>query len=154
MNNSTTSAYWVRLWFNPSFAGAGGATLRFSSVVNGTVTDLYTVYSGVNEVQPGYWFSIRVVSYGSDVFDVIVTRLSDGYTRDLSGNFVATSSTAIQSYHATAIPSGGYSGLAAASIASDWVYFDDINVNTSGTVVVPPRRPVIARIPFQYYITD
>jgi hypothetical protein len=154
MNNTSTSCYWVRLWVNPAFAGLGGATLRFSSIVNGTVTDLYSVFSGSNQVQPGYWFSIRVVSYGSDVFNVIVTRLSDGYTMNpISGDFAPTASTAISGYHATAIASGGYNGLAADALSSGKIFFDDLNINTAG-VVAMPRRPVIARIPFQYFIVD
>lgn len=151
MDNSSTSCYWVRLYINPSTVSP---YLSFASVVNGSVNDVFIVTDVSNGLVVGTWYSIRVTSGGGDLFNVSVTRMTDGYTLDPDGAFVSTPSVAIENLHATAIPSGGYYGVAASAATTDLAYFDDFLVNASMPTIVWPRRPVIARVPFQYYVVD
>jgi hypothetical protein len=154
MDDSSTSCYWVRLYINPVSVSP---YLAFSSVIDGVVNDVFVLTDTSNGLVPGVWFSIRVTSDGGDVFNVTVTRLSDGYTLNSDGAFTSTPSVAIANLHATAVASGAYYGVAAATATSDLAYFDDFNVNSEAPPppeLVYPRRPVIARVPFQFYIVD
>ncbi|MDR3582574.1 MAG: hypothetical protein P4L67_04845 [Candidatus Pacebacteria bacterium] len=152
MDNSTTSAYWVNLAYNNAFTGAH---LQFDKIVNGTVTTLASVTNSDSSLIQGSWYAIRVVTYGLNIFNVTLTRMSDGYTMDSSGAFQPTSVNVISSLTASDITSGGYYGFAAqANNTSSRVFMDDLLVNASGAIVLPPRRPVVVPIPFQYYHPD
>jgi hypothetical protein len=153
MNNSSTSCYWLYLI---KTVGLGSHDFRFAKIVNGTVTDLYTVFIGSGEVVVATWFAIRVITYGSNVFNVIVTRVSDGYTMDQFGAFNPTASVAISGFNATGVASGNYYGLcAAAANTGGKIFMDDGLVNASGgSVVLPPKRPLVVPVAFQYNRPD
>lgn len=152
MDNSTTSAYWVNLAYNNAFTGAH---IQFDKIVNGTVTTLASVTNSDASLNLAGWYSIRVVTYGANSFNVILTRISDGYQMDSSGAFGASSVSAITSLSAPDIATGGYYGFAAqGNNTSSRLFMDDVLVNASGAVVVPPRKPVVVPVPFQYYHPD
>lgn len=151
MDNSTTSCYWVRLWFTIT---PGNVVVSLSKVVNGVVTDLAAAYSGAATLPNGQWYSVRVTCATPDLFSVIVTRLSDGYTMNTNGDFLPGSNYAIQDFSAPDVASGAYNGLAAASADDGRIYFDDLDVSNTVPPPVFPRKPVIARVPFQFYLLD
>ena len=153
MNNSSTSCYWFYVNF---IANAGSQQFRFAKIVNGTVTDLYTVFAGSAVFVPGGWYSVRVVCTGSNTFNVIITRQSDGYTMDQFGVFNASPSVAVQNFVATDITSGDYYGACfQAAITSSKIFMDDAGVNASGgSVILTPRKPIVISTPFRYYRPD
>lgn len=147
MDNSSTSCYWVCL----EHTSAGADFLRFMTVVNGTSTTLISI--GINDTISTGWFMISIVSAGSNVFNVSVIRMSDGYyLNPTSGQFQSGSVAAISSYTASGIASGPYYGLACSpSSGTSDMAMDDFLVNASGTVPTFPRKPVVVPLPFQYY---
>lgn len=150
MDNSTTSCYWMRLnYLLPS----GAQQMHFSKVVNGTVTNLYTVYCGTGEITTGQWFALRVVCAGSDTFNVSFTRMSDGWMMDQFGVFGASSAACIVNFVDNDIASGDYYGVCAECAATNSrVYVDDAVVNASGTsVILTPRKPHVVRPHFRFY---
>lgn len=154
MDNSTTSCYWIRV----SVGTGGSNTLKFSKIVNGVVSDLVTVTNTDSGLTRGFWYSIHVVCYGSDLFNVSLTRISDGYSFNSSGAFVSSSVSAITTTQSS-IASGGYYGFASTvgtviGNTNNKVYFDDILVNASPGIVLPPHKPVVVKTPHQYYIRD
>jgi hypothetical protein len=152
MDNTSTSCYWVYLWYNPA---PGSTALRFTKIVNGTVTFLNTTYISTGELARGVWYSIRILSYGSNLFSVSLARSSDGYTLSPSGTFGSSPSVAIPSLTASDITSGSYYGLCAnASTATAQIFMDDLLVNASGVLAPPPKSPLVVPIPFQYYRPD
>jgi len=153
MDNSSTTCYWFYLnYLLPS----GAQQLHFAKIVNGTVTNLYTVFCGTGEITTGQWFAIRVVCSGSNTFNVTFTRASDGWTMDQFGVFGASSSVAVVNFVNSDVASGDYYGVCAAGAATNSrLYMDDAWVNASGgTVILTPRRPHVVPIPFRYYRPD
>lgn len=156
MDNSSTSCYWAYISVNTS---GTGNYLKFAKIVNGTVTDLASVQNLDSGLLKGQWYGIRVLSVGVNQFNVNLTRISDSYTMNSSGNFSAASASAI-SLTAADISSGAYYGVAGAAntvigSASNKIYFDEVTVSASAYVMaIPPRKPCVVRLPFQYYHPD
>lgn len=157
MDNSSTSCYWAYVAVNTS---GTGYYLYFSKIVNGTVTILASVRNADGGLANGQWYAINVVSSSPSVFNVNLSRMSDGWTMNSSGFFVSSSTSAISGFSNTDIASGDFYGYAGSSStisgsANDKVYFDDLQVNALPfSMSVRPRDPIIVRVPFQYYITD
>jgi hypothetical protein len=146
MNNTSTSCYWVNVAFNNAFTGN---RIRFSKIVNGTVTDLSEVANTDLSFNRGTWYSIRTLCYGSDTFNVTLTRITDGYTMNTAGVFGLSSTPVFSSLVASDIASGAYFGLAAAGAnTASKLFMDSLGANASGAVVTPPPKPKIIRIPW------
>lgn len=150
MNNSSTTCYWFYLHY---VLPTGSQQFRFAKIINGAVTDLYTVYSGTGEITTGQWLSIRVICTGSNTFNVTITRDSDGWTMDQFGVFKSTPSVAVVNFVNSDVASGGYYGMCASATATNSrIYMDDAVANASGgTVILTPRLPTIVPIPFRCY---
>jgi hypothetical protein len=151
MDDSSTSCYWARIYFD---GFVGNSEFRLSRVVNGTVTDMKTVSSS-GQISRGYWYRIRATCAGSDLFNVVLTRMADGYTMNASGTFQSSPASVVSSFSATSIANGAYFGYAAsAADTGSKVFMDDISANLGDAAVVPPRAPFVVPIPFQYYHPD
>lgn len=152
MDNSSTSCYIAHL----VASGSTTFTLAFEKLVNGSITPFASVVNSDSGVVREAWYTIGVLTNGSDLFNVRLTRASDGYTMNSSGAFVNSTVDAIAGQYAPDIASGSYYGIASsANFGSGYVYLDDYNISATSTPTIDtPRRPVIVGVPFQYFHVD
>jgi hypothetical protein len=152
MTSGGASCYFVNMHCQNNMSTVD---VQFSSLIAGVQTDIASVSCVFGEVVSSHWYLIHVTTPGTNTFDVTVTRASDGWYLNPSGSFQSGAVSVISGLSATTVASGPYYGLAAwADNSSMNIYQDDFTVNATATTIIYPRKPVIARVPFQYYIFD